>query len=46
MDRAGTHTVMNAGDNYPELEITLEDTEWPFEYTDHDRRIARGHCTC
>ncbi len=26
----------------PELHIELQDTEWPFEYTDHDRRIARA----
>ena len=25
-----------------ELLIELQDTEWPFEYTDHDRRIARA----
>ena len=25
-----------------ELLIELKDTEWPFEYTDHDRRIARA----
>ena len=25
-----------------ELYIELQDTEWPFEYTDHDRRIARA----
>ena len=25
-----------------ELHIELQDTEWPFEYTDHDRRIARA----
>lgn len=25
-----------------ELMIELQDTEWPFEYTDHDRRIARA----
>lgn len=25
-----------------EIRIDLEDTEWPFEYTDHDRRIARA----
>lgn len=25
-----------------ELNIELEDTEWPFEYTDHDRLIARA----
>ena len=27
-----------------ELNIELQDTEWPFEYTDHDRRIARAIC--
>ena len=26
----------------PELFIELQDTEWPYEYTDHDRRIARA----
>lgn len=26
----------------PELLIELQDTEWPFTYTDHDRRIARA----
>ena len=25
-----------------EVLIELEDTEWPFEYTDHDRRTARA----
>lgn len=25
-----------------ELLIELQDTEWPFEYTDHDRRIVRA----
>ena len=25
-----------------ELLIELQDTEWPFEYTDHDRRVARA----
>ena len=25
-----------------ELAIELQDTEWPFEYTDHDRKIARA----
>ncbi|MCR5776492.1 MAG: NUDIX hydrolase [Lachnospiraceae bacterium] len=25
-----------------ELLIELQDTEWPFEFTDHDRRIARA----
>lgn len=28
----------------PELRIDLLDTEWPFEYTDHDRKIARAIC--
>ena len=27
-----------------ELDIALQDMEWPFEYTDHDRRIARAIC--
>ena len=27
-----------------ELNIELQDMEWPFEYTDHDRRIARAIC--
>ena len=26
------------------MQIELKDEEWPFEYTDHDRRIARGIC--
>ena len=25
-----------------ELRLELKDNEWPFEYTDHDRRIARA----
>ena len=29
-------------DACPELQIELQDTEWPFEYTDHDRKIARA----
>ena len=28
--------------NGSELLLELQDTEWPFEYTDHDRRIARA----
>ena len=28
--------------NQPEIKIHLEDTEWPFEYTDHDRPIVRA----
>lgn len=31
-------------DASPELFINLQDTEWPFEYTDHDRMIARAIC--
>ena len=31
-------------DTLSELSIELQDTEWPFEYTDHDRRIARAIC--
>lgn len=27
-----------------ELRIGLQDTEWPFEFTDHDRLIARAVC--
>lgn len=27
-----------------ELSIELQDKEWPFEYTDHDRSIARAIC--
>lgn len=30
--------------NNSELYLELQDTEWPFEYTDHDRRIARAIC--
>lgn len=25
-----------------EINLSLEDNEWPFEYTDHDRTVARG----
>ena len=28
--------------NKPELQLELEDTEWPFTYTDHDRNIVRA----
>lgn len=28
--------------NQAELRISLRDTEWPFEYTDHHRQIARA----
>ncbi|MBQ9438169.1 MAG: NUDIX hydrolase [Lachnospiraceae bacterium] len=27
---------------FSELAVELQDTEWPFEYTDHDRKIARA----
>lgn len=26
----------------PVLELDLQDSQWPFEYTDHDRKIARA----
>lgn len=26
----------------PEISLQLQDDEWPFEYADHDRQIARG----
>ena len=29
-------------DNQAELRIQLQDEEWPFEYTDHDREIVRA----
>lgn len=29
-------------ENHPEIIIHLEDNEWPFEFTDHDRQIARA----
>ncbi len=31
-------------DPLSELAIELQDTEWPFEFTDHDRMIARAIC--
>ena len=30
--------------NLAELSIELQDTEWPYEFTDHDRMIARAIC--
>ena len=27
-----------------ELYLELKDTEWPFEYTDHDRQVVRAIC--
>ena len=29
-------------ENQSEINIYLQDEEWPFEYTDHDRQIARA----
>lgn len=29
-------------DNKSEINVKLQDTEWPFEYTDHDREIVRA----
>ena len=29
-------------ENQSEINIHLQDEEWPFEYTDHDRQIARA----
>ena len=29
---------------FPELKVELQDTEWQFEYTDHDRIIVRAIC--
>lgn len=29
-------------DNLSEIRISLQDTEWPFEYVDHDREIVRA----
>lgn len=31
-------------DNLSELAIELQDTEWPLEFTEHDRMIARAIC--
>lgn len=28
--------------NMPEISIELQDTEWPFTFTDHDRQIVRA----
>ncbi len=29
-------------ENHQKIKIHLEDNEWPFEFTDHDRQIARA----
>ena len=36
--------IEDAGDMSPELAIELQDMEWPYEFTDHDRMIARAIC--
>ena len=33
---------MSLNTEFSELKLELEDTEWPFTYTDHDREIARA----
>lgn len=33
---------INQDDMNMELEIALQDTQWPFEYVDHERNIARA----
>ena len=39
------HAIIRSDrDNKSELNIELQDTEWPFEFTDHDRMIARAVC--
>ena len=37
-------TIRKDRDSFSELAIELQDTEWLFEYTDHDRMIARAIC--
>ena len=37
------HAIIREDRNiHTELGIELQDTEWPYEYTDHDREIARA----
>lgn len=39
------HAIIRADrETNSELNIELQDTEWPFEYTDHDRMIVRAIC--
>lgn len=39
------HSVIREDrDISPELAIELQDMEWPYEFTDHDRMIARAIC--
>jgi hypothetical protein len=38
----GTRKVSNINVNYSELKLHLQDDEWTFEYTDHDRPTARA----
>lgn len=34
--------IHSMNENKSEINIHLQDDEWPFEYTDHDRQIARA----
>lgn len=38
----GSRKVSNINVNYSELKLHLQDDEWTFEYTDHDRPTARA----
>ena len=37
-------TIREDRDTFSELVIELQDTEWPFEFIDHDRMIVRAIC--
>ena len=37
-------TIREDREPFSELAIELQDTEWPFEFIDHDRMIARAIC--
>lgn len=43
-DEAWYAKIREDMDTLSELAINLQDMEWPFEYTDHDRMIARAIC--
>ena len=43
-DEAWYSIIRADRENISELFIELEDTEWPFEYTDHDRLTVRAVC--
>ena len=36
------NTIIEAMDNTTQLKLELNDTQWPFTYTDHDRQIVRA----